>query len=62
MKLLCAVDGIAGYLQSNFTNQVNYYVIRRKTDAQVNVIGVSRILDKIINALNSNESSAMGIN
>ena len=62
MKLLCAVDGIAGYLQSNFTNKVNYYVIRRKTDGQVSVIGVSRILDRIVDALNSDKTSALGIN
>ncbi len=62
MKLLVAADAIAGEMNDNFTNKVNYYVIRRKTDGKVKVIGVSRILDKIATAFMTGENSSLGIN
>lgn len=62
MKLLIAADAIAGEMNNNFTNKVNYYVIRRKGDGEVRVIGVSRILDKIATAFMTGENSSLGIN
>lgn len=62
MKLLCAADAIAGEMNANFTNKVNYYVIRNKDSGDAIVIGVSRIIQKIRDALENNENSSLGIN
>lgn len=59
-KLAAAADAIAGFVQSNFTNQVHYYVIRNKTNGEVRVIGVSSILNRIWEDFKNNESKTMG--
>ena len=57
-----AAEGIAGLMTANFTNRVNYYVIRsKKNGGQVRVIGVSTILQKILDDFNSGLDSSMGI-
>ena len=62
MKMLLAADAIAGKMKDNFTNKINYYVIREKGTSKIRVIGVSRILDKIALAINNDENSSLGIN
>ena len=62
VRLNMAAEGIAGLVTANFTNKVNYYVIRsKKNGGQVRVIGVSTILQKILDDFNSGLDSSMGI-
>ena len=61
VRLNMAAEGIAGFMNANFTNKVNYYVIRSKKNGKVRIIGVSTILQKILNDFNSELDSSMGI-
>lgn len=62
-KPLAIADAIAGAMNSNFSNQVNYYVVRGKGGAgTINVIPVSKILSKIAEVLNSGADKVFGIN
>ena len=66
-KLALVADAVAGFVQSNLTNKVNYYVIRSKKNGEskksgeVRVIGVSSILDKIWKDFKNELNSSMGI-
>lgn len=60
-RLALVADAVAGFVQSNFTNKVNYYVIRSKKSGEVRVIGVSSILDKIWKDFKNELNSSMGI-
>lgn len=59
-KLGAAADAIAGFVQSNFTNQVHYYVIRNKRGNGARVIGVSSILNRILQDFKNEKTKAMG--
>lgn len=61
-KPLGIADAIAGAISNNFTNKVNYYVIRSKSTQQIKVIPVSFILNKIAAAFQSNQDKIFGIN
>lgn len=62
MRLLALSDAIAGDINANITMRPNYYVIRRKSDGEVRVIGVSTILNRIRNDLkNADKNSSMGV-
>ena len=59
-KLGAAADAIAGFVQSNFTNQVHYYVIRNKRGNGARVIGVSSILNRILQDFKNEKTKTMG--
>lgn len=59
-RLAAAADAIAGFVKSNFTNQVHYYVIRNKKNAGARVVGVSSILNRIWKDFNNGQSKSMG--
>ncbi len=61
-KPLAVADTIAGAMNANFTNKVNYYVIRSKSGNSINVIPVSRLLTAISNAFSSGTDKIFGIN
>lgn len=62
-KILGAADAIAGQLAANFTNKVNYYVIRDKSSGgSIRVIAVSKIIEKIKKALTEGSENMYGIN
>ena len=67
MKLLAVADGIAGKISDTLAANVHYYVIREKATAKggsrgVRVIKVSKIFNKILDAIKGDSDSAMGIN
>ena len=61
LRLSLAADAIAGFTKNNFTNKVNYYVIRSKKSSKVKIIGVSTILNKIWKDFNKKLDSSLGI-
>lgn len=54
MRIIGVADAIAKEFQSNFSNSVNYFVIRNKADSNVKVIGASKVYKNIINEMQQN--------
>lgn len=61
-KWLGAADAIAGAANANISNQVSYYIIRDKGSGHIKVIAVSKIFNKIIEAIKAEQEYALGIN
>lgn len=59
-KMLGAIDVIIGHINGNMLSNVQYYVIRSKSKNQVRVVGVSKLLNQLLNSLN-NELDDSGI-
>ena len=57
-----AADAIAGAANANISNQVSYYIIRDKGSGHIKVIAVSKIFNKIIEAIKAEQEYVLGIN
>lgn len=59
MRIVGIADAIAREFQSNFSNSINYFVIRNKANSNVKVIGASKVYRNIINEMQQDNLSTI---